>query len=525
MVDSVVKRFVHKKISGIPANTPNDVVRTVDIRYCSQMHDNYRLDERILRQIITSCVKVKDRLRHRLSFSIYYKDRKSHSLIMKNSPRHASIFQCTNVVYKFTCPAPHDVIATYIGQTRTTLSRRVTMHLQGGSITTHSQLAHNTKLNRQTLVDNTVILHHEADPSRLKIAEALYIVRDKPILNVQDDHFGRTLKLLNNRHHLQCHSVGVPQGSSSAVAPNTCILNDHALDRHGKSPCCDPVSCAPSTGAMDHANLIEICGLPNCDRPTGPPSASSVDDTSCIEAVRLIEQCFIDPSAICRPSSDPVNGDMPQASPSTVLPLSPFVTPRLSLSDLSVLRTRSSATKTTGVSHYSYDHPCDQYDNGSISRRGLSPLSANAIDAANEIDPTNCIDVPNATELCPADMPRTPLFTVLPHSPFVTPRISFSDLSELRTRSSPTKTTNVSYHSYDHPCDQYDNGPVCGPVSFPPSTNHIEALDAVEQCSTGLSAMSQPPRGLETADLRDGDGTGAMCPHLIDNCNITIRRR
>ena len=62
MVDSVVKRFVNKKISGIPANTPNDVVRTVDIRYCSQMHDNYRLDERLLRQIITSCVKVKDRL-------------------------------------------------------------------------------------------------------------------------------------------------------------------------------------------------------------------------------------------------------------------------------------------------------------------------------------------------------------------------------------------------------------------------------------------------------------------------------
>lgn len=378
IVDSVVKRFVHKKTSGGPENTPSDEVKTINIRYCAQMHDNYRLDERVLRQIITSCVKVNDRRRHRLSFSVYYKNKKSHNLIMKNSPRHTSILQSTNVVYKFTCPAQHDVIATYIGQTRTTLSRRITMHLQGGSISAHSQLSHGTKLTRQTLVDNTVILHHEADPSRLKIAEALYIVRDKPMINVQDDHFGRILRLFNNASHLQRYGATAPQDSSSIVALESSSVNLKHIPRLSTSdlsvlrtrsplseitkvprsdqdylhalyrgaPNCGPSSCLQSTTAVGIKNpdLIEQCSTDLLTMRRSPSSlhtANVSEDlpytaaanslsvvrilTSSIHDPSVTEQFSSDPLATCRPYSGPVSGGTPQTSHITALLHSPSV--------------------------------------------------------------------------------------------------------------------------------------------------------------------------------------------------------
>ena len=67
----------------------------------------------------------------------------------------------------------------------TTLSRRLTYHLQNGTPKNHTSQAHNTPLTRQMLVENTTILDTSSDRKRLQIKEALYIDLKKPEMNIQ----------------------------------------------------------------------------------------------------------------------------------------------------------------------------------------------------------------------------------------------------------------------------------------------------------------------------------------------------
>ena len=78
---------------------------------------------------------------------------------MKNGPINSrSKLKQSNVVYKFTCPYHQDTPHCYIGHTRTLLARRLTMHVQGGSIKEHLKTQHQISINRQLLDDNTEIL-------------------------------------------------------------------------------------------------------------------------------------------------------------------------------------------------------------------------------------------------------------------------------------------------------------------------------------------------------------------------------
>ena len=78
-----------------------------------------------------------------------------------------------------------DIMGSYIGYTRTTLSRRLTMHLQSGAPLKHSQDFHNSTLNREQMVSNMSIIRQENDFNRLEIMEALYIKYTKPEINLQ----------------------------------------------------------------------------------------------------------------------------------------------------------------------------------------------------------------------------------------------------------------------------------------------------------------------------------------------------
>ena len=88
--------------------------------------------------------------------------------------------------------------AKYIGQTVTTLSRRLTMHLQAGAPLVHTKNELNVKLTRDMLVNNTEILHRINEFDRLLIVEALLIHKDKPKLNRQQTGMIRTLNLFQN---------------------------------------------------------------------------------------------------------------------------------------------------------------------------------------------------------------------------------------------------------------------------------------------------------------------------------------
>ena len=77
--------------------------------------------------------------------------------------------------------------ARYIGQTTTTLSRRLTMHLQSGAILNHTKTAHDRHLTRQDLTENTTILAREPNRKQLIILESFYIRDAVPTMNTQQD--------------------------------------------------------------------------------------------------------------------------------------------------------------------------------------------------------------------------------------------------------------------------------------------------------------------------------------------------
>ena len=91
------------------------------------------------------------------------------------------------MVYQYTCPIGNCQFrnTSYIGMTTTTLSRRLTNHLQAGTPKTHTLQEHNMCLTREMLVANTTIIDNCSDKRRLQVMEALHIQEKKPIMNVQ----------------------------------------------------------------------------------------------------------------------------------------------------------------------------------------------------------------------------------------------------------------------------------------------------------------------------------------------------
>ena len=70
----------------------------------------------------------------------------------------------------------------YVGLTITTLSRRLTMHLNDSSSITSHPKPHSIPKSkfRKILAENTMIIAHEINKLRLQILEALYIKIGKP---------------------------------------------------------------------------------------------------------------------------------------------------------------------------------------------------------------------------------------------------------------------------------------------------------------------------------------------------------
>ena len=164
------------------------------------MNNNYKIEERVLKSILKSYVKCTSD-NDKVKLIIYYKNQKTASMVMKNSPRKdIPALQKTNVIYEFTCNTGNCEFqpSKYIGCTVTTLSRRLTMHLSAGGPHNHMKNVHKTTLNRQQLVDQTKIINHNIDRNRLEILEALIIQKTKPSINNQATGQARTLHLMGN---------------------------------------------------------------------------------------------------------------------------------------------------------------------------------------------------------------------------------------------------------------------------------------------------------------------------------------
>ena len=160
---------------------------TITLLVKNQMSSAYRVDERVLRDIVLNNIQpAQDNVKVKLQ--IYYISRKMHSRFMKNKPsQNNDKLKRTNVIYKYSCSHEDCLLrkTDYIGLTTTTLSRRLTMHLRDGAPRDHTTQIHHRQITRQDLTDNTTILTMCNNRRRLQVLEALYIRRDKPKLNKQ----------------------------------------------------------------------------------------------------------------------------------------------------------------------------------------------------------------------------------------------------------------------------------------------------------------------------------------------------
>lgn len=183
-IDTEIRRHLDKssgaKKEGIQRND-------ITLYYRNHMSPAHKVDERVIHEIISDCVKCVNP-NDRIKLCIYYQNRKTHTLVIKNNVlSDGNKLKKANVVYQYFCPYEdcrlHSV--NYIGSTTTTLSRRLTMHLREGSPKEHMHQHHNTTLTRKQLVENTIIIASSSSPNRLRILEALHIKDKSPTINKQ----------------------------------------------------------------------------------------------------------------------------------------------------------------------------------------------------------------------------------------------------------------------------------------------------------------------------------------------------
>ena len=139
-----------------------------------------------MRQIVKKNVTPVD-TNKKILFTIYYKNKKTSDLLLRNSPKiESKKTQKSNVIYRYTCSRGNCAAlpSSYIGMTTMRLTRRLSYHLSNGAPKNHAKM-HKVTLERKHLEENTEIIATCNDDRRLAIIEALYIKELGPSLNCQ----------------------------------------------------------------------------------------------------------------------------------------------------------------------------------------------------------------------------------------------------------------------------------------------------------------------------------------------------
>ena len=152
------------------------------------MSQSYIADEKALKAIVRRhCKTVSSN--DRLKLIIYYRNPTTRSLVMNNNPmRDTSTLKQCNVIYSYKCTLGDCALrptSKYIGYTTTSLSRRITMHLQNGGPKTHTETHHDQRLTRKLMTDNTTIIDRSNNFRELQVLEAIHIRDRDPMLNRQ----------------------------------------------------------------------------------------------------------------------------------------------------------------------------------------------------------------------------------------------------------------------------------------------------------------------------------------------------
>ena len=207
-VDKHIQNFLDKKMQP---TTEQIKPKPIKIFYENQMNANYKIEERTIKKIITENTRCKNQ-EEKLNLIFYYKNLKSHNLVIRNNPDPPpKTLQNSSVVYEYSCNIcrnQHGKAVNYVGMTQATLSRRLTQHLSNGSIKDHTLQNHHTYIDRKTLEENTKVIEKANNRHSLAIKEAIIIQTNNPIINKQFSKFDNVLKLQHSKPY------------SSSIQPN-----------------------------------------------------------------------------------------------------------------------------------------------------------------------------------------------------------------------------------------------------------------------------------------------------------------
>ena len=143
-------------------------------------------------------------------------------IVKNNLASQNEITSRANVVYEFQCKLEDCAsrISTYIGHTRCTLSRRLTLHLQDGAIKQHLRQQHKTEVSRDNLVSCTKIIASSKDHRRLQLLEAMHIREKAPAINIQSN-MTSTIALFNSSLRQAGRNTQMSSSLSSSPLPTS----------------------------------------------------------------------------------------------------------------------------------------------------------------------------------------------------------------------------------------------------------------------------------------------------------------
>jgi len=177
LFETHVKRFLHKTLNPLPGNNDKKQVQYLKLPFLG--HISYEIRKELTSLLQKSCPEKIFRFIFTNDYTIgsffHHKDR---------LPEHL----CSNVVYEFSCPSCK---TGYIGSTSRNLKIRIFEH-RGFSFRTNKQLMnpsfskirdHSHTLDHVYNETDFKILYRARNSSELRVAESLFIHRNRPSLN------------------------------------------------------------------------------------------------------------------------------------------------------------------------------------------------------------------------------------------------------------------------------------------------------------------------------------------------------
>ena len=161
MIDTISNQTIsdHIERQSKPGDPNEGNARTHLLYFKNQMSPAYKADEKALKTIIRRNLALKNP-NDQVKLVIYCKNPTTKSLVPRNNMSNdPSALKKCNVVYLYSCKKGDCALQnnSYIGHATTTLSRRITMHLQQGGIKTHNNTHHHEdRLTRTDITDRHV---------------------------------------------------------------------------------------------------------------------------------------------------------------------------------------------------------------------------------------------------------------------------------------------------------------------------------------------------------------------------------